>query len=168
MVWPLSSNQNNNRQIERYISKDSIRTQIIYNRGTDSFYTEKSLPSRTLFKSKVIEVTIQRGTKRIKHSLNSSFNEEQSVVYPVIGKHVCDTCKAEIGHEISRIILMRDIDGGPRVLCFHFFFPCWDMELLCQKYPNLIIDKLRFSFPKKMKLDHNTMKELQNNLDFWK
>ena len=167
MIWPLSSNSNNH-EIERYDGNNSIRTRITNSRGTDSFYLEEPLPSNALYKSKVIEVTVQRGTKRIKHSLNSISIQGQTQIYPTLGKHVCDTCKSEIGHEISRIILMRDIDGGPHLLCFHFFFPCWDMELLCQKYPNLIIDKLRFSLPKKMKLKKESLQDLQNNLNFWK
>jgi len=82
-------------------------------------------------------------------------------------KHVCSTCKEEIDSEISRILIMRDIDGGPRLLCFHFFFPCWDFELLCQKYPNLIIDKAGFSITKNILIKESSIKDMQKNLEFW-
>ncbi|MDX1442115.1 MAG: hypothetical protein R3237_06625, partial [Nitrosopumilaceae archaeon] len=80
----------------------------------------------------------------------------------------CDTCDQEIGHNISRTLLMRDKDEGPRLLCFHFFYPCWDFKLLVQKYPNLVIDKTGFSIPQTTPLKTNSIKNMQNNLDFWK
>jgi hypothetical protein len=81
-------------------------------------------------------------------------------------KHVCDTCKEEI-HDISRVLIMRDKDGGPRLLCFHYFFPCWDMQLLCQQYPNLIIDMVRFSFPENISMKESSIKDIQENLEMW-
>ena len=81
-------------------------------------------------------------------------------------KHVCDTCKEKIP-DISRVLLMRDIDGGPRLLCYHFFFPCWDMELLCQQYPNLIIDRIGFSFPENLVMSKSSIKKIQKNQELW-
>ena len=85
---------------------------------------------------------------------------------PSSEKHVCDTCKEEIPN-ISRVLLMRDVDGGPRLLCFHYFFPCWDMELLCQQYPNFVIDKAGFSIPENMSIKESSLIEMQSNLDYW-
>ena len=81
-------------------------------------------------------------------------------------KHVCSTCKEEIV-DISRVLIMRDRDGGPRLLCFHFFYPCWDMELLCQKYPNLIIDRTGLSFPENLVMSKSSIKKIQKNQEFW-
>jgi hypothetical protein len=81
-------------------------------------------------------------------------------------KHVCDTCKEEIPN-ISRVLLMRDIDGGPRLLCFHYFFPCWDMELLCQQYPNLVIERAMFSIPENISIKENSLIEMQSSVDYW-
>jgi hypothetical protein len=81
-------------------------------------------------------------------------------------KHVCSTCKEEI-IDISRVLIMRDRDGGPRLLCFHFFYPCWDMELLCQKYPNLIIDRTGLSFPENLVMSKSSIKKIQKNQEFW-
>ena len=38
-----------------------------------------------------------------------------------IEEQTCSSCNKEIDSKISRIILMRDIDGGPRLFCLHFF-----------------------------------------------
>lgn len=86
---------------------------------------------------------------------------------PSLEKHVCDTCKEEIP-DISRVLLMRDVDGGPRLLCFHYFYPCWDMKLLSQQYPNLVIENVAFSFPEKMQIKQSSQIEMKSNLDYWK
>ena len=88
-----------------------------------------------------------------------------TIDYP-LEKHVCSTCKVEIP-DISRVLLMRDIDGGPRLLCFHYFFPCWDMELLCQQYPNLVIDRIGFSIPENIQMKQSSIEDLQRNQDLW-
>jgi len=62
---------------------------------------------------------------------------------------------------------MRDIDGGPRWLCFHFFFPCWDFEFLCQKYPDLIIDKAGFIIPGNILIKKSSIKNMQKDLELW-
>jgi len=80
-------------------------------------------------------------------------------------KHVCSTCKEEI-IDISRVLIMRDRNYGPRLLCFHFFFPCWDLGLLFQQYPNLIIDRVGFSFPENL-MSKSSIKKLQKNQELW-
>lgn len=162
MTWPLSSN-NSKLGIEQYSKKDSAQRKLVGNRGTGIFYLKESEVSTNLFTGKTAEVIIQRGTKRIKRHLNS----QNSSISNKSPKHVCDTCQSEIGKEISRLIIMRDKDGGPSVLCFHFFFPCWDLALLCQKYPHLIIDRLRFSLPENMQMKKSSLEDLQSSLDFW-
>lgn len=84
-----------------------------------------------------------------------------------MSRHVCSTCKEEIDSEISRILIMRDIDGGPRLICFHFFFPCWSFELLCKKYPDLIIDKAGFIIPGNIRIKKSSIKNMQKNLELW-
>jgi len=82
-------------------------------------------------------------------------------------KHVCSTCKKDIDSEISRFVITHNKDWGPRLFCFHFFFPCWDWELFCQKYPNLIIEKAGFSFPEKMMMKEDSINDMQKNPEYW-
>jgi len=81
-------------------------------------------------------------------------------------KHVCHTCKQEISG-ISRVMIMRDRDFGPRLLCFHFFYPCWDMELLCQQFPNLKIDQIGFSFPDSLMISEESINKIQTCQELW-
>ena len=82
-------------------------------------------------------------------------------------KQVCNTCKKEIGFEISRIVIMRNIDRGPCLFFFHFFFPCWDFKTLCQKYPRLIINKAGFSVPQELMIKDTSMKDLEKKFELW-
>ena len=117
--------------------------------------------------NKKIAVVVEKGTKRITIFVNQ-IPEEKLIRQYSSEKHICDTCNQEIGSNISRTLLMCDRDGGPCLLCFHFFFPCWDFKLLVQKYPNMTIDRAGFSVPATVVLKDRTIKDMQNNLDFWK
>lgn len=82
-------------------------------------------------------------------------------------KHECDTCKEEIGYNISKILILENKDGGRKFLSFHFFFPCWDIDFLCQKYPNMTIDRMGFSFPQDMTISKNSISKIKKNLEYW-
>ena len=97
-----------------------------------------------------------------KKIINENFSSHQSEK-----KQFCNTCMQEIGSDISRVLIMRDRDNGPRLLCFHFFFPCWDFKELCKKYPNLIIDSVGFSIPENIHLKEKSKEDLEKNLEFW-
>ena len=114
------------------------------------------------------------GKKTICHNIEKVTLFEDKLQFPVeknlklysSEKHVCSTCKEEIT-DISRVLVMSDKDGGPRLLCYHFFFPCWDFEHLCQQYPNLIIDKAGFSIPENILMSDSSINDMQKNLEFW-
>jgi len=146
--WPLGSKKNCYLELAQYFIKKS------HNQKHD-----------ILAHGKQITLTVEKGTNRISYFSNSKTQLEETRHYST-QKHVCSTCKEEIA-DISRILIMRDVDGGPRLLCFHYFFPCWDMKLLCQQYPNLIIDKLGFSMPENMSMKQSSIKDLQENIEWW-
>ena len=68
---------------------------------------------------------------------------------------------------LYEVITMRDRDLGPRLLFFHFFYPCWDMELLCQQYPNLKIDQIGFSFPEELKMSEDSIQQIKSCPELW-
>jgi len=81
--------------------------------------------------------------------------------------HKCETCNEEIGFNISKILILKDKDDGRKFLSFHFFFPCWDIDLLCQKYPNMTIDRIGFSFPQGMSISEDAVSKIKKNLEYW-
>jgi len=147
--WPLGSKTNCFSELAQYFTKKS------HNHKHD-----------ILVHGRQITLTIEKGTKTIPHILNPSLLAEKDTKNQASKSHVCSTCKEEIT-DIARVLIMRDRDGGPRLLSFHYFFPCWDMELLCQQYPNLLIDKLGFSIPENISIKENSMKNMLENLDWW-
>ena len=80
--------------------------------------------------------------------------------------HKCETCNEEIGLNISKILILKDKDGGRKFLSFHFFFPCWDIDLLCQKYPNMTIDRTGFSFPQGMSISEDAISKIKKSLEY--
>ena len=155
-IFPNKNNKSKNPQVQKFDISD-----------VNSFWNHKT-PKLDIIANKKITLTVEKGTKRITHFLNEIISEEKIISQYSSENHICDTCHQEIGSNISRTLIMHDEDGGPRLLCFHFFFPCWDFRLLVQKYPNFTIDKTGFSVPETIVLKDRTIKEMQNNLDFWK
>jgi hypothetical protein len=101
----------------------------------------------------------------VSHFTKKSNNHKCDIL--VHGKQITLTVEKGTKRISSRVLIMRDKDGGPRLLCFHFFYPCWDMELLCQQYPNLVIEKTSFSIPENMSLKPSSIESLQTNQDLW-
>ena len=80
---------------------------------------------------------------------------------------VCETCHAMINDDLQRFCIMRDIDDNPIFLNFHYFFPCWDFNLFCQKYSNLKFITAGFSFDEKFQTNSNFTRQLKSNLELW-
>lgn len=163
--WPLASKESPNTKSQSKTKNSHIQKFDIST--TNSFWNNKN-PKLDVIANKKITLTVEKGTKRITHIINQIISDEKSIRQYSSEKNICDTCHQEIGSNISRTLLMRDKDGGPRLLCFHFFFPCWDFPLLVQKYSDMTIDKTGFSVPATVVLKDRSIKEMQNNLDFWK
>ena len=49
---------------------------------------------------------------------------------------VCSVCMREIEESTHRVVIFQDMEKNLKVKKFHYFFPCWDMEYICQKYPD--------------------------------
>ena len=146
--WPLGSKVNCYPELAQYFTKKP------QNQKHD-----------ILIHGKQTTLTVEKGTKTIPHILNPSLLVEKDTENLSSKSHVCSTCKEEIT-DIARVLIMRDRDGGPRLLSFHYFFPCWDMKLLCQQYPNLVIDKLGFSIPENISIMGSSMKNMLEKLDW--
>ena len=84
-----------------------------------------------------------------------------------LGSRICDTCQTEINDDLCRFCILKDVDDNPRVLHFHYFFPCWDFEMFCQKYPNLEFIRGGFDCDEKISCNPQFVKNLQSNLEMW-
>ena len=80
---------------------------------------------------------------------------------------ICDTCHKEITNDLCRFMILSDLDYNPRVLFFHLFSPCWDIEKFFQKYPNLEIVKVGYDADKKIYNNPKFVKQLKSDLKLW-
>lgn len=80
---------------------------------------------------------------------------------------VCNVCLRELDEPIYRIIIFQDAERNLKVKKFHFFFPCWDIEYICQKYLDHKIVNLGFSCEKSILKNHKKVRNLQRNLSLW-
>ena len=80
---------------------------------------------------------------------------------------ICDVCLCEIQEPIHRIVIFQDNDQNPSVKRFHYFFPCWDMDFISNKYNDHKIIKRGFSCDEHL-VNPKLIQELQQSFDFWK
>ena len=82
-------------------------------------------------------------------------------------KPLCNVCLREMNDPIYRMVIFQDKENNPILKNFHFFFPCWDLEFICQKYSDYKITKLGFSCEKSILKNYNKVRNLQRNLSMW-
>jgi hypothetical protein len=87
--------------------------------------------------------------------------EENQYIVPI-----CDVCLCKIDESIHRLIIFQDNDKNPTVKRFHFFFPCWDMDNICQNYAGQKIIKAGFSCDENI-LNTEKIRRLQRNSSLW-
>ena len=85
----------------------------------------------------------------------------------ICDKPVCNTCQHEIKEYPSRIISLADKSGYPIVLHYHYFFPCWDISLLCQEYPYHKIISAGYTCESTILQNAKQLRNMKQNLDLW-
>jgi len=133
-------------------------------KGTSSYHADYSSKKETGY-SDLQTLIIEKGTKRIRVRSHSITNKKTQT--DKIQKVICNSCNAEIGPNICKVLVMRNKDGEPRVLHHHFFFPCWDFESLSTKYSSFTIDRVGVSIPENILVSKSGMIDLKNNLGYW-
>jgi len=79
----------------------------------------------------------------------------------------CDTCKRTLEFLPYRIVNIRDKNFKNRVLYFHYFFPCWDMDYLMQAYDGCKIISAGFSFDSEVLEKPLLVRNMEKNTDLW-
>ena len=82
-------------------------------------------------------------------------------------KPICNTCQCEIEDLPSRVVSIADKSGNPIVLHYHYFFPCWDLALLCQEYPYHEIVSAGYTCSSEILQNPKHLRNLKQNLDLW-
>ena len=138
---------------------------LLLNKGTSSYQKYHSPKKKEVYNN-LQTIIIEKGTKRIRVRVHPVIKKDTQTNR--VQKLVCNTCNEEIGSDICKVLVMRNKDDSPQALHYHFFFPCWDFEILCKRYPNWAIDRVGVSIPENIFMTESAISNLQNNLDFWK
>lgn len=80
---------------------------------------------------------------------------------------ICATCNCKIQDNTSRVISIVDKLGSPIVLHYHYFFPCWDLDLFCQVYPYHKIISAGYICESKILQNQKQLRNMKNNMDLW-
>ncbi len=80
---------------------------------------------------------------------------------------ICDTCLSQIDFLPYRIVRVADKTDIPKLLHFHYFYPCWDIDYFFQKFIDHKIMSLAFSYDEKILDTPLIVRNIKNNLDLW-
>lgn len=80
---------------------------------------------------------------------------------------ICDTCLSKIEFLPYRIASIADKSDIPKVLHFHYFYPCWDLDLFFQRFVDHKIISLAFSYDEKILEKPLIIRNMKHNLDLW-
>jgi hypothetical protein len=81
---------------------------------------------------------------------------------------VCDTCLAKIDYLPYRIVSLADKTDIPKIRHFHYFYPCWDLDLFFQRYADNQIVSAAFSFDENILEKPLIIKNMKHNFELWK
>ena len=79
----------------------------------------------------------------------------------------CHTCKAPIYDLPYRFLVVKNHQNKHKMISFHYFFPCWDIDFVCQNLMGLKIAKAGFICDSSIKKNPKTISNYRKNLDLW-
>ncbi len=79
----------------------------------------------------------------------------------------CHSCKSKIDFSFYRIIVLRDKLRNPLILRFHYFFPCWDIELFTTKFQDYELIDAGISCELELNEKNPKLRNLRENADLW-
>jgi len=80
---------------------------------------------------------------------------------------ICDTCLEQIDYLPYRIVSLADKTDIPKMRYFHYFYPCWDLNLFFQRYTDSQIISVAFSCDVNILENPRIVRNMKQNLDLW-
>ena len=80
---------------------------------------------------------------------------------------ICQTCKSSISDLPYRFLIVKDIKDKHKLLPFHYFFPCWDVNYVCGNLTEYRIFKAGFCCDSSVKKNSRLINNLRKNSDLW-
>ena len=83
-------------------------------------------------------------------------------------QELCETCKSPIDNYPSRFLIVKDkIFEKHKILNFHYFFPCWDVDYVLQNLSGCEIIKAGFYCDESILKNPKTVVNMKKNLSLW-
>ena len=79
----------------------------------------------------------------------------------------CTTCKTQIEFLPYRIVTLEHNSSEIKVLHFHYFAPCWDLDQFFVNHVNDKIVSLAYSYDSEILKKPMILRNIKNNLDLW-
>ena len=81
---------------------------------------------------------------------------------------ICDICLTKLDDNPFRKLVLKEKNGNPLIICTHFFAPCWDQDLINEKFPEHEIVYAGFSLnSNSLSKNPKVVKNFQKNYDLW-
>ena len=80
---------------------------------------------------------------------------------------ICYTCKSSIYDLHYRILIVKDRYMKHKLLQFHYFSPCWDIDYVCQNLTEYEIFKAGFSCEESILKNPKSIRNMKQNFDLW-
>ena len=81
--------------------------------------------------------------------------------------HICETCKAPIEDSTFRFLIVKDGNLKQEQLSFHYFFPCWDVNFVCNTLGTRKILQAGFDCDESILKKPKVVNNLRQNCDLW-
>jgi len=80
---------------------------------------------------------------------------------------ICYTCKSFIQDLPYRFLIVKDMVKKHKLLPFHYFFPCWDVNYVCQNLTEYQIFRAGFCCERSIKKTPKVINNFRKNSDLW-
>ena len=81
---------------------------------------------------------------------------------------ICETCNSPIEEYPSRFLIVKDrVFEKHKMLHYHYFFPCWDVDYILQNLSEYEIFKAGFNCDESMLKNPKTIANMKKNFSLW-
>ena len=95
--------------------------------------------------------------------MNKQTKSDKSLANPK-----CHICRSEISDSTYRFLIVKDkMFQKHKMLSFHYFFPCWDLEYTCRNLEDYEIFKAGFCCDQSMLENPQAITNLKRNEALW-
>ena len=99
--------------------------------------------------------------------INSKLVTKKTPIVQTNDLPFCHTCNSLIYDLPYRFLVIEDRNYKHEMLSFHYFFPCWDVDYVCQNLTDHRIFKAGFVCDSSIKKNLAVLNNFKKNLDLW-